>query len=85
MNRIKEDDRNRLGNDILEHLLRIKIDGPALQKFDTSVPVDKYFSQRRHVNVKPYGPRPFKKAWQDVTAATATAAETVDLSSESDD
>lgn len=57
MGRIKGDDRNRLGHDILDHLLRIKIDGPSLDKFNPDGCTQRFFSTRRNPGAKPYGPR----------------------------
>ena len=55
MQRIKSDWRNRLGEDTLDHLMRISIEGPQLLSFDPHVAVKKFFSIPRRPEVQPYG------------------------------
>ena len=52
--RIKSDWRNRLGEDTLDHLMRISIEGPQLCAFDPQEAVQKFFSTPRRPEVQPY-------------------------------
>jgi len=55
MRRIKTDWRSSLGEDTLDNLMRITIEGPPLKDFDPKPSVEKYFSTVRRPNVQPYG------------------------------
>ena len=47
MRRIKSDWRSSLGEETLDHLMRISIDGPALTQFDPKPAVQRFFSTPR--------------------------------------
>ena len=57
MRRIKTDWRSRLGEETLDHLLRISTDGPPLSKFDPNPAVEQFFSTPRRPDAAPYGSR----------------------------
>ena len=58
MLRIKTDFRSTLGEEILEHLMAIGLEGPELSNFNPGRVVDLFLAQKpRRVNVQPYGPR----------------------------
>ena len=57
MRRIKNDWRSSLGESTLDHLMRISIDGPALEQFDPRPAVNLFFSAPRRTDVQPYGSR----------------------------
>jgi len=65
LGRIKTDWRCRLKTSVLDSLLRIDLEGPSIECFDSSFLVKKFFSKRRHPNVEPYGPRQSKQKLQD--------------------
>lgn len=48
MARIKDDERNRLGDGIVQDLLRIKIDGPDVDDFNADACVERFFSTPRN-------------------------------------
>ena len=57
MRRIKNDWRSSLGESTLDHLMRISIDGPALEQFDPRPAVNLFFCAPRRTDVQPYGSR----------------------------
>ncbi|XP_029463373.1 death domain-containing protein CRADD isoform X1 [Rhinatrema bivittatum] len=57
MQRVKSDWRNRLGSRVLEHLLRIKFEGPDVEYFDPEEALSRFFSKPRRPSVVPFGPQ----------------------------
>jgi len=57
MGRVKSDWRGRLSTDVLDGLMRITLEGPDVEAFDSTPIVKNFFSTRRNPNVQPYGPR----------------------------
>ena len=51
MSRIKTDYRNRLGEEALNHLLRITIEGPPVVNFNSKAATELFFSKEIHPNV----------------------------------
>ena len=66
MRRIKSDWRNKLQEKTLECLMRISIEGPTIEEFDSSAAVQKFFEKPRHTSIEPYG----KRKTKDPLAAT---------------
>ena len=74
MQRVKNDWRNRLGEKMLENLIRIKLDGPDLKTFDPLPYTEKFFSTTRRPGSQPTGPRQ-KSLKEPTVAATSTGSE----------
>lgn len=68
MRRIKTDWRSNLGEDTLDHLMRLSIDGHPLEQFAPRPAVKKFFSTPRRTNVQPY----HKKQWSHPDVFTYT-------------
>ncbi len=66
MGRVKSDYRNRLGEEILDHLMRISIEGPQLDVFDPKPIVKDFFQKTRRPDIVPYGQ---KRKNEDLSSA----------------
>ena len=55
MRRIKSDWRCRLGEETMDYLLRISIEGLRRSAFDPRMAVEKFFATPRRPDVQPYG------------------------------